>query len=288
MFRKLLKYDMQAIFKVWWIVAVITLGASVLGGIGFRLVMESTSETSNNPLLVLMMLGGIIFFIISVIALAASFILTEIMIFWRYYKNFFSDEGYLTFTLPVSRQQLFLSKTVNAMIWSILHAIVVGIGFIIMSLIIPPTDNGFLINPIVLTSLTDGLVYIIDSLGAWTIVYAIEALIIVFFYLLFTVSLVHMCITIGSVIAKKLKLLAAIGIFYAVNTVLSFVGQLAWIFVVNVVIEGADVILIEASKSARNLVSALLVLIGCAIIAALAFTAYCITQRLLERKLNLA
>ena len=66
MFRKLLKYDMQSIFKVWWIMAVITLGASILGGVGFRIIMETTEKAPDNLLLVLLMLGGILFFIVSI------------------------------------------------------------------------------------------------------------------------------------------------------------------------------------------------------------------------------
>ena len=142
MFRKLLKYDMQSILKIWWIVAAVTIGASILGGIGFRLIMEISTESVDSLFPVILMLGGILFLFISVIALSSSFVITEVLIFWRFYKNFFTDEGYLTFTLPVSRKQLFLSKTVNAMVWSALHIVLVIIGFTIMVLIIPPTESG--------------------------------------------------------------------------------------------------------------------------------------------------
>ena len=289
MFRKLLKYDMQSILKIWWIVAAVTIGASILGGIGFRLIMELSTESVDSLFPVILMLGGILFFVISVIALSSSFVITEVLIFWRFYKNFFTDEGYLTFTLPVSRKQLFLSKTVNAMVWSALHIVLVIIGFTIMVLIIPPTESGeFFINTLVINEISDYFSHLVESIGAWMIAYVIEALIIVFFSLLFLVSLIHMCITIGSVIAKKLKLLAAIGIFYAVNAVLSFVGQIFWMICASAIVEGAGIILSDASKSLNHLASVLLILILCAIMATLAFLVYCITQRLLERKLNLA
>ena len=44
-----------------------------------------------------------------VMAIIASAVVTELLVFVRFYKNFFTDEGYLTFTLPVSRKDLLLS-----------------------------------------------------------------------------------------------------------------------------------------------------------------------------------
>ena len=49
--------------------------------------------------------------------------------------------------------------------------------------------------------------------------------------LVFSTSLVHFCITVGAVVAKKAKLLAAIGIYYLVNMGLSFVFQFLGLFV---------------------------------------------------------
>lgn len=46
----------------------------------------------------------------------------------RFYKNLFTDEGYLMFTLPVKASQLLLSKGLIAALWRILSYIVIGLS----------------------------------------------------------------------------------------------------------------------------------------------------------------
>lgn len=46
----------------------------------------------------------------------ASSIITLIFILMRYYKNFFTDEGYLTFTLPVTPHELLWTKLISGMV----------------------------------------------------------------------------------------------------------------------------------------------------------------------------
>ena len=43
----------------------------------------------------------------------------QILIFVRYYKNFFTDEGYLSFTLPATSTQHLCSKAITAIIWTV-------------------------------------------------------------------------------------------------------------------------------------------------------------------------
>ena len=45
MMKKLLKYDLRAIFKYWWIVALSSLGLSFIGGISLKILMQIVIET---------------------------------------------------------------------------------------------------------------------------------------------------------------------------------------------------------------------------------------------------
>ena len=117
MLKKLLKYDIRAVAGLWWIGAVVSVGASILGAILMR--FSIAVSDSNTPSVILKMFAtlALIVGIFCVIAVAVSYVFTMILVFVRFYRHFFTDEGYLTFTLPVKRSTLLLSKSINAVIW---------------------------------------------------------------------------------------------------------------------------------------------------------------------------
>ena len=53
----------------------------------------------------------------------------------RYYKSLYTDEGYLTLTLPATRGQLLFSKAFAACVWSILDLAIVIAGLAIVVII---------------------------------------------------------------------------------------------------------------------------------------------------------
>ena len=54
-------------------------------------------------------------------------LLTLVLMVYRFYKNLMTDEGYLMFTLPVSRSQLIWSKLIVSMAWGILSAVLAAL-----------------------------------------------------------------------------------------------------------------------------------------------------------------
>jgi hypothetical protein len=60
-------------------------------------------------------------------------IITFVVIVMRFYKNLYSNEGYLMFTLPVKPQQLLASKVIVAFTW-IITSFIVFIGALCVSL----------------------------------------------------------------------------------------------------------------------------------------------------------
>ena len=288
MFSKILKHDIKSIGRFWWIIAISTVGISILGSLALRFVLEISEANLDSTLIVTMAtIFSTLFSMLSIFAIVASMLVTQILVYLRYYKHFFTDEGYLTFTLPVSRRQLLLSKTLNAFIWLCAHTVLMIVCFLIFIAIAPTAADGPLVIDVV-TSVPDIFGFIWDGVEAWTIVYTVELLLMLILSTLFSINLAHMCITIGAVVAKKMKLLAAIGIYYGVNIVISSILPTVFYASLFSLIEGLGEILANAPEQVIFAVIAIILLIICLIMAAAVFLMYSITLDKLERRLNLA
>ena len=83
---------------------------AVMSNFAQRYLSSNNTSRLVNTLSVLTM---ILFFIgLSAIGISAVFITVQ-----RFYRSFFSDEGYLTMTLPVSTHKLILSRLIVSVIW---------------------------------------------------------------------------------------------------------------------------------------------------------------------------
>ncbi len=219
MFNKVFKYDFNYVFRFWWIFAVTSLGVSVVGGLLVRSLIEMTTSTIQSDfqdfLIFLCFLGLFMLIVMLCFFPAASTIGCLI----RYYKNFFSDEGYLTFTLPVSRTTLLNSKILNYATFSTISLLVLLVDALIIAFI----------------GTAEGTIQFFKDLGHaifysdWT--GSLIALLVLIPILLITALFMGVCvfylsITIGSVISKKHKVLVGIGVYYGINMLLSGVQQL--------------------------------------------------------------
>ena len=285
MLNKLLKYDMKSIGRFWWIIAASDIAISFVGAIALRVLLSDIYNSSLNIFMTIMMAFVVI---ISIVGIIAAFLATQILIFIRFYKHFFSDEGYLTFTLPVSRKKLLLSKTINAMFWTTLSYILLIVTIFLFMLISPPTFEGELLNTDLIVAIGQIFSALTEAIGLWMIVYVIEILLIFALMTLFAITLIHFCITVGAVVAKKLKWLVAIGIYYVTNIVLSGAGQLIAFISIFIMTDGFVTYLSNASMNVILSSVALIGLIICAMTAAVTAIMYFITLGTIERKLNLA
>lgn len=110
MLGKLLKYEYRATYKLYLVLYAIVL---VLAGI---LRLLTSLDLSHNVILSSL---TVMFTITVVLSLAGLYFVTLIFVMFRFYKHMFSDEGYLTFTLPVTTFQLIISKIIVGMTWVI-------------------------------------------------------------------------------------------------------------------------------------------------------------------------
>ncbi len=218
MFKKLLKYDFKSIFSVWWIGAVSILVLSIPSGIVARNLVTA-NYTSYGEIFSFLWL-----YVYYFLALAFAF-LTTILIFIRYYSNFFKDEGYLTFTLPVKRSTLYLSKLVSAFLMNLMTALTEIIALFIILTMTPVSKRNSM--PALFEMLSDIFSELFDMsqiYGTPLVILNILGIIAgIMLYSVLSTSLIYLFISIGSTVVKKHKLLVTIGIIYLSSFVASFV-----------------------------------------------------------------
>ena len=277
MMKKLLKYDLRAIFKYWWIVALSSLGLSFIGGISLRIIASMPSEIEDGRVFVFLL--AVLGMILTVIGVSAFLISAEIFVYVRLYKHFFSDEGYLTFTLPVKRRDLLNSKIISGLVVNIATFAVVAadIGIILTIGIDFET----------IQKIGESFFWFIGSAfektGILCIAYILEAIVLILCLAVMSYLLVAICITFAAVIAKKYKIFAAIGIYYIASAIVSFVGQFALMFG-SVAVAG---IFSSIPEGAIPGILALMLLSISLLVSAICVCLYLLELHMLEKKLNL-
>lgn len=275
MLKKLLRYDFKAVLRYWWIAALTSFGLALLGSACIGLL----DFEKDLPELVDVTAGLGIFTVM--LGFTAFLVLSSILIFIRFYRNLFTDEGYLTFTLPVKHSQILNSKLIMSSIMFILSSIVVFFDVIIM-LCLPFLED------IIASRFWEYIIQFFRDAKAETVlylnVYFIETILIFIALSIFSVLLLFCCITFASVITKKAKVITAIGIYYGVSSVLSFAMQIFFIFGFDSLIEWMSAIPEEQAQfAAAQLFFGILVfiLIFCMLL-------YTFEHWLIDRKLNLS
>lgn len=118
MLGKLIRYDLKSTTKFLVIIHIFLVAASVFGRIFLTGRLDFESDELNELLLTLA-------FVVYIIIFAGVSYGTYIVIAVRFYKNMFSDEGYLTNTLPVTKGMHLLSKTISGSIWCVIDMLLI-------------------------------------------------------------------------------------------------------------------------------------------------------------------
>lgn len=275
MLKKVIRYDFKAILKYWWIAALSSFVLACVGG-GCTEILNSEKELPE-AVYVLSMLG----IVLVIISFVAFFILSEILVFLRFYKNFFTDEGYLTFTLPVKRSQLLNSKLITSCVVLIATGIILMIDIGIIAIIDLRKD---IFTPEFLKEISTIVDTLLKEVGIpYLILYAFEIIAIFLLASIASVLFMFVCITVASVISKKAKVITAIGIYYGANGALTFVLQLFLIFGISALITWVE----KINESTILIFGGLAGFISLLLFATFCCILYAIQYWLLDRKLNL-
>jgi len=129
----------------------------------------------------------------------SAIIITFIILARRFYKNMYGNEGYLTFTLPVTSNQLILSKLITSML-SIFFVFLAGIlCFIIfiteMCLILSPSSIGYTLK---YHMISNNIVFAYFDSGLLNALYCVEKILVIILYIIMILLAAYLAITIGS------------------------------------------------------------------------------------------
>lgn len=144
MLKKLLKYDIRAMKRLWRCLGVLLPILAIASPISFSLMLN---ETMIQPDLAIFVLPTVyITFIASVYIIIAALILNSIVLGKRITSDFFSRTAQLTLTLPVKREDLYMSKFINSIIWTTGANLCLFVTVILYMLFVPTPEKGHLVS----------------------------------------------------------------------------------------------------------------------------------------------
>ena len=280
MLGKLFKYDMKSLTRTMWIFTVIVLPVSVLGAVAMRLMNTDVFSSSSSRVGGAMMSQGLVAFVVmAFLAIFAYFVLAFIMVMRLFYTNFFSDQGYLTFTLPVKQSNLLLSKIFVGSIWMVISGVVAVAGCVIIVLF-GTAKKGFVNTEVIywLRQAYESLRSVVNPVP-----FIIEVIVQVLLMIPFGVILAYTALTLGSIVAKKHKVLAGVGFFFAISTAVSIIRNVFNSLVLMRILYG------DNGFTEQQLFSRVHILtIGyCVMLAGLTVAFFFINRALITKKLNL-
>lgn len=270
MVKKLLKYELSYYIKTLMMVLPITLLIGVCN------LILSPLKDLDYPLSLLYYLSFTLLYIGVLISTIAPIVISVI----RFYKNFYSNEGYLTFSLPVSNHLHLLTKLIASTIASLAGAIVSIITVLIASI------NGLEVLEVFLDlfrSIMPGLA----GLGVINIIfYVIEIIILVLLATFSAPLLYYTCISIGQ-LGKKNRILLAVLVYYgftvASQVLFSLLTVFSLVLGVNGLFDGIGQFFTNNPIAAIHIILIVLIILQ----AGLGTLFYFVNYKIMTHKLNL-
>lgn len=128
MLGKLIKYEWKGLRKPLSILYLVLLGITILTGILIVTINPKYDDVAVGFSVLFTMLSVFLYYF-GVIACALG---TMLIIAIRFYKTCYTDEAYLTHTLPVSTKQLVAAKTITAVLCHLLSLVLVIVTAVLL------------------------------------------------------------------------------------------------------------------------------------------------------------
>lgn len=271
MFAKLLKHEFRATGGMLGILCAACLSCALLGGGAIRylsLTEDTGSQGNNGPFIIL----SAVLCVTAIIVIAACSIVMLLLLVNRFYRSRFTDEGYLTFTLPVSGHQILLTTLITSIVEMIAIFLAVVLSIVAMVLIGASGFDGFKeefrcfveklvqalldnVRPRHIGYLFLGILYALCSMAAETCV-------------------IMLSVSLGALVAKKHKILLSLLFYYLIHITVSILG-----------VTGLTSQTFEAFMDSMNLSAQMLLAVAAALV--LGAVCYFPTHYLITRRLNL-
>ncbi len=197
MVKKLMKYDFLSYMRKLLPMELILLGVALLT----RLVLFF--EDRSSPVYIIVFTSSMIAYVITMIV---CLIWSFAAVVTRFYRNMFTSEGYLSFTLPIKSTQHLESKLISGVCVIFITVLNAIISFFVVMSGDPAIEIVKALNYLGIRA--------VDSLGAHFWFYALEIILYVVLSTVSTILLFYACICIGQ-LAKKSKVLIAFLVYFA-------------------------------------------------------------------------
>jgi len=160
--------------------------------------------------------------ILAGVGMGAAIVLIMVFIYVHYYRSLFSDEGYLTHTLPVKSWEILLAKLLASLVWVIIGYAAITVGLLII--LLGATSDKTLFNTELFKNDFNGTLG--GTVGSEDGIAALLMLPAGLANICAGLLQVFLAITIGCAIANKHRVWAAIGIYVAISVCTSLLNAL--------------------------------------------------------------
>jgi len=290
MLGKLILYDIRALGRsllpVQLVVLLFGLATTVLFTFSMRYSFNNVlSSLPASRLAGIMQIGVVIGVIILFSLLCASAIMTLVLVVRHFYLNLMGDEGYLSFTLPVTVTQHVVAKTLSGLMWIILNALV--ILFLVLVFAVFGTASKGIVNSDFVTILNTFFADLFTYDAVFLIVeYPVKLLLDAINLLL----LLYFALSAGAALAHRHKIAVAALIFIGICIVVSIVQSVAETVMVGMAggypLFNDLLYLVESSSSYLFYLQISMIVKG-VISVLLSIAYYAFTHHLLSNRLNL-
>lgn len=214
MFAKLMKYEFRATRNGMGILCLTALAMGITGGIACRVSSADVNATVQGLCAICLM--------VCVLGIAACAIGAMVVLLAQFYRSHFTDQAYLTFTLPVSSHAQLLAGILNMVLNLLLIGLCVAASYGVLFLLFLTERPGFWR---VLGERLPELWHLLASPAAKEVLgYTALGCLTALATALSNLLQVMAAMTLGALIARKHKVLMAVVVYYGAQI---FLGSLS-------------------------------------------------------------
>lgn len=263
MLVKLLKYELKATARIFVPLYLLLTILSIINRVFLNINANSFTVVQ------VIAYGALLFTIIGI------FVTTLLVTIQRFYKNLLSDEGYLSFTLPVKTYQHIISKGLIGVMWFIIDVVLLFItGLILLA-------NGDFIPA--MDILFEYISQTINQYGSGVVVIGIQFIILGIISIMSTIAKIYAATTMTN-FTDKHKILVGIGAYIGFD----IIEQTILAIIVFIVYQVSNIFDILNNVEAFASEPIIIALFGLSILIFITGSVYFyITNWVLKNKLNL-
>lgn len=270
MLGKLMKYEWKATWKMILLMNLFTVIMTMLGCISLAVV----NFADPTPAQMLFFMAVLVFYMLTVFAVSIG---CTIFIAVRFYKNLYTDEGYLMHTLPVTPRQLIVSKLTVASGEYLFTSFLTGTSVLAMV-----GTAMAKISPVEYETFLEELFRFEDTMGMSVGSYTTMMMIMTVIGSITSALMIYASISIGQ-LASKYKVLASIGAYIAITTVMQIVGMIGgFVMMMNGAMWRGPAVQLTVFTPYQNFY---IMMVVCTLLFGIA--CYAVTELIMKKKLNL-